>query len=215
VLVVGDVEEDDALGARGARPVAAHRLDRHATRRDVDDAIGAAADQARDPLHGAAEPRDRHRRVGQHREQRRIRLHEHDVHRAAIGGADFLDDAGHAAEQRGPRRRRRRGIVLQMTGEARGDFGGRDRRPIVKGHTIPKRERPGQPITGDGPACGQRGLDVRRAEPIRDQGVEHLPREQRNRAVERARGIEQPGHRRDADAQLAAPLRAAVGEERT
>jgi hypothetical protein len=62
------------------------------------------------PVRPASDPRppwtrngDRERRVREEREQRRVRLREHDLDRPALGALHLADDSGRAAKRADPR----------------------------------------------------------------------------------------------------------------
>jgi len=73
----------------------------------------------------------------------------------------------------------------------------------VKRHAVAQRERPGEAVPRDGPAGREPGIDVGRSLTVGDERVEDLARDERDRPLERRRGIERRGNARRPDPHLA------------
>ncbi len=73
-------------------------------------------------------------------------------------------------------------VAAELTGEAIRHLRGRERSSIVKADAGAEGKRPGEPVSGNAPAGGKGGLDVRRGEGVGHQGIEHLARNQRDGA---------------------------------
>ncbi len=145
--------------------------------------------------------------MGEHGEQRRVGLSQHELQRAGIGRPYFLDDPRHAAQQRAPddhARRRPSAIGIPPPLEAGRRLLRRERRAVVEARAVTKREGPHEAIARDGPSGSQGRLDVGRRLTIGHERVEDLAEDQRARSFERRHRIERGRHPGDADPHLAA-----------
>jgi len=113
---------------------------------------------------------------------------------AGVGRAYLLENAGSAAQQRGPACRRSRGVGFEAAAEAGGDFRRGERRAVGELYTFTQPEGPRESVLRDRPARRQRRLDVGGAFAERNERVEDLMRDQRRRAVECGRRLERRGH---------------------
>src|SRR5262245_25278973 len=142
--------------------------------------------------------------MGQHRDERSVRLDQHDLDSPGVGGAHFPDHARQAAQQRWPRPVRALRLGLELTLEARSDLLSRERATVVKLDTFAQGERPHEPIARLVPARGERRLDLGAAVAPGHEGVEDLTRDERVRPLERGARLEGGRHAGSADPQLAA-----------
>ena len=131
--------------------------------------------------------------MGQHGEQRRVRLHERDLHGARVGRADLLDDARYAAKQSGSSGIHRRRIRVSRSNqplEAVHHVLRSQRRAVVEPDALAETKRPDEPVSRHGPVHGQRRFDVAATVGVAQERVEDLAGDQRHGSFERGRRIE-------------------------
>ena len=182
--------------------------------RDLDDRKGSGALEGRLALSGRRRQHDRESWVGQHGEQRRVRLHERDLHGPPVGHADLLDDARYAAKQSGSggiHRRRIRVSRANQPLQAVDHVLRSQRRAVVEPDALAQTKRPDEPISRHGPLHGQRRFDVAATVGVAQEGVEDLAGDERHGSFERGRRIEARGQNGKADAEIARFRRPARG----
>src|SRR2546425_567806 len=79
-------------------------------------------------------------RMREHREERRVGLHEGDLDGPRVGRTDLLHDAGCAAEKSRPRPPGDLGIGAELAVEADGDVQRGERTAVVKPDALAQRE---------------------------------------------------------------------------
>ena len=142
--------------------------------------------------------------MGEHGEQRRVRLRQDDLNGPWARRPELLHDAGSPPEQRRPGPARALGLGLQLALEACGDLCRGERRPVVEFDTFAQGERPHESIPGRGPADGQRRIDLGAPLAPDHQRVEDLAGDERDGSLERGAGIEDGRNARRADAHFTA-----------
>ena len=161
--------------------------------RDLDDRKGPGALEGRLPLSRRRRPHDRESWMCQDGEQRRVRLHERDLHGPPVGHADLLDDARHAAKQRGSggvHRRRIRVSGSNQPLQAVRHVPRSQRRAVMEPDTLAETKRPDEPISRHGPLDGERRFDIAATVGVAQERVEDLAGDQRHGSFQRGRRIE-------------------------
>ena len=174
-------------------------VERDAAGADLADGIGPRPDPAHGPR---ARVRDGEDRVREHREQRRVRQGEVDLHRSLVRREDLPDDAGRSPQETGRRRVRRRSqrvaghddAVEALRHVARGERGA-----VVEADAVPDAESPLEPVAGDDPRGRQPRLHVARPLAVLDERVEDLARDQGHGTIESRGRIQRGGNGRHAD----------------